>query len=85
MSLVYGHMSKGNPNQTSRSSPLGFRSLLDEKALAERLAIAPQTLRAWRCRGAAGGPPFIRLGKAVRYDPAAIEKWLAAQTISRAS
>ena len=51
------------------------RRLLTEKEQAESWNIAPKTLANQRCRG--DGPPFIKLGNMVRYDPALTEEWLA--------
>jgi excisionase family DNA binding protein len=45
--------------------------------VAERLKIPAGTLRRWRREGQ--GPPFVRLGRHVRYDPAAVRRWLAEQ------
>jgi DNA-binding transcriptional MerR regulator len=41
--------------------------LLDETPAAEQLGLPPRTLRTWRSRGK--GPPFVRLGKRVKYRP----------------
>jgi len=49
--------------------------LLTENEQAARWGIAPKTLANQRCRG--DGPPFIKLGRLVRYDPAQTEAWLA--------
>lgn len=49
--------------------------LLDTKAAAGPTGLAPQTLRKARVTG--GGPPFIKIGRAVRYDPADIAAWVA--------
>src|SRR5215212_11480120 len=40
-------------------------SLLDEHRAAEQLGLSVKTLRRWRWVGR--GPPFIKLGTAVRY------------------
>lgn len=45
---------------------------LTERQLADRWAIAPATLRAWRCRQS-GGPSYQKFGGAVRYPLSAIE------------
>ena len=39
--------------------------LLTEREAAEVLSLKPDTLRRWRWSG--GGPPFRKLGRAVRY------------------
>ena len=41
--------------------------LLNEHEAAELLGIKVSTLRAWRIRGSK--LPFLRLGRAIRYDP----------------
>lgn len=51
--------------------------LLTETEQAKRWGIAPKTLANQRCRG--DGPPFIKLGRLVRYDPAQTDAWLAAR------
>jgi predicted DNA-binding transcriptional regulator AlpA len=49
--------------------------MLKTKDAAERCGLSPITLSKLRCRG--GGPTFLKLGKAVRYAPEAIDAWLA--------
>jgi hypothetical protein len=46
---------------------------LSEKALAKRWGVAPRTLQKWRWRGI--GPPYIKIGIAVRYTPENIKKF----------
>lgn len=45
-----------------------------EKEEAARLNVSERTLQAWRTRG--DGPPFVKLGRAVRYDPRTTDAWL---------
>ena len=45
--------------------------------LSDMLQVPPRTLETWRYRG--GGPPCVRVGRHVRYDPDAVRKWLADQ------
>ncbi|NCC41592.1 MAG: DNA-binding protein, partial [Gammaproteobacteria bacterium] len=52
-----------------------FPRLNTEKEEAARLNLSDRTLQAWRTRG--DGPPFVKLGRAVRYDPRATDEWLA--------
>ncbi|MEK7752847.1 MAG: helix-turn-helix domain-containing protein [Acidobacteriota bacterium] len=52
---------------------------LTDTELARRWRLSVSTLRKWRLRG--GGPPFVRLGRAVRYDLRTLENWLAASTV----
>lgn len=49
--------------------------LLTETEQAARWGIAPKTLANQRCRG--DGPPFIKLGRLIRYDPAQTDAWIA--------
>ena len=54
-------------------SPLS--TLHTERQEAERLSVSVRTLQAWRTRG--DGPPYIKAGRAVRYDPRRTDEWLA--------
>ncbi|MGH3426018.1 MAG: helix-turn-helix transcriptional regulator [Mycobacteriales bacterium] len=49
-----------------------------EREVAELLGCSIRTLQGWRWRG--GGPPFIRVGRSVRYDPSGLRAWVGAQT-----
>ncbi len=46
---------------------------LDDKAAAKSLGMAVQTLRNWRCQRK--GPPYIRLGRSIRYQVKDIEAY----------
>lgn len=48
--------------------------LVGEAAVAEFLCVSRRTLQGWRWRG--GGPPFHRIGSAIRYDMAELRSWL---------
>jgi len=48
--------------------------LLTNDALAERLHVHPNTTEHWRLKGE--GPPWIRVGRLVRYRPEDVEEWL---------
>lgn len=61
----------------SRESPI------DTIAAAGRLGVTASFLRKLRRLG--GGPPFYRIGSLVRYDPADLDEWLAAQRRAPAS
>ena len=53
-----------------------FPGLLNEFEAADRLGISAKTLRRWRW---AGRPPaFVKIGRAVRYEPAVVEDLIAA-------
>ena len=53
--------------------------LLTEVAAAKQLKLSIRTLQAWRCRGE--GPPFVRVGRAIRYELTAIRDWLRSNTV----
>jgi predicted DNA-binding transcriptional regulator AlpA len=57
--------------------------LIDEKQLCAELGISSVTSTKWRAKGA--GPPFIKVGRLVRYRRADVEAWLASRTIGRRS
>lgn len=52
---------------------------LDEKALCALLGISSVTATKWRAKGK--GPPFIKLGRLVRYRRSDVDAWLRANTI----
>jgi predicted DNA-binding transcriptional regulator AlpA len=41
------------------------------------LGVQPKALQAWRTRG--GGPPFVKIGRLVRYRPSLVEEWVVSQ------
>ena len=53
-------------------------ALLTEKQAARLLSISNRTLQAWRGRRA--GPPFVRAGRAIRYQRAALVDWMRVNT-----
>ncbi len=50
---------------------------LTEEEVAGWLKISQRTLQAWRQRG--GGPPFIKIGRLVRYRASDMVSWLSGQ------
>lgn len=52
-----------------------MKQLHTEEQEAARIGLAPKTLANQRCRG--DGPPFLKVGRLVRYDPALTDAWLA--------
>lgn len=52
---------------------------LDEKAFCALLGISSITATKWRAK--AKGPPFIKVGRLVRYRRSDVEAWLRANTI----
>ncbi len=52
--------------------------LLTEQRVAQLLQVTVKTLQAWRVRG--GGPPFVKVGRCVRYRLEDVEAYVAAST-----
>lgn len=51
------------------------RNLLTEQQAAEYLGgLTPKALQAWRVRG--GGPPFLKIGRLIRYRESDLHSWL---------
>ena len=65
-------------SSTESGALLDRSGLITSAELAEFLVIAPKTLRQWRYLGK--GPESVRVGRCVRYDPAAVRRWLAERT-----
>ena len=64
------------PPATSPNFGRAPTQLLNEFEAAERLGLSVKTLRRWRW---AGRPPaFVKIGRAVRYEPEVIEALIAA-------
>ncbi len=57
--------------------------LLDNAGTAGLLDIRPNTLEIWRTKGE--GPPYRKVGRAVRYVEAEVIAWLDAQTHTNTS
>lgn len=55
--------------------------MLDSRAAAHRLGVAPQTLANWRHTGK--GPAFAKLGSKVVYNSATLDAWVAERTMAR--
>lgn len=52
---------------------------LKTEDVARELEVSPATLRQWRSRGT--GPAFLRLGRAIRYDPRDVKAFAAQQRV----
>jgi excisionase family DNA binding protein len=52
--------------------------LLDTQAASDLLGVEPRTLEGWRLRG--GGPPYVKVGRLVRYRRADLDRWVAERT-----
>jgi len=55
-------------------------SLLSEIHAAELLGVSSRTLQAWRSRNE--GPPFVRMGRAVRYRRQDLLAWIEQNTVA---
>ena len=53
--------------------------LQEGREVAAAIGVKPQTLAAWRNRGE--GPPFVKVGKLIRYRTSDINKWLATRLV----
>jgi DNA-binding transcriptional MerR regulator len=53
--------------------------LLTEKATARLLCVSSRTLQTWRSKGL--GPPFVRVGRAIRYDRRRLIEWMNENTV----
>jgi predicted DNA-binding transcriptional regulator AlpA len=69
----YGHDPKVAAHAVLVAAPL-----MDSEQLAPVLGTTPGQLAQWRFRG--DGPPFIKLGRSVRYRWSDVEAWLDANT-----
>lgn len=56
---------------------------MTELEVARRLGLSVATLRAWRMRRK--GPRYVRFGRAVRYLPGDIDRFIQASTVDDAA
>lgn len=54
--------------------------LLTTAEAAKVLTVTKGALQKWRMRG--GGPPYLKVGTAVRYDSDDLRSWLAARRVT---
>ena len=52
-------------------------------AAAQYVDLSPSTMAKLRCAG--GGPEYIKLGRAVRYERAALDRWVASHRVKSTS
>jgi predicted DNA-binding transcriptional regulator AlpA len=65
---------------TGSSAPNAhYSQFIDERQLCADLGISSVTATKWRAR--AEGPPFIKVGRLVRYRRTDVDAWLASRTI----
>jgi predicted DNA-binding transcriptional regulator AlpA len=73
-------------DQGARVRPTGIAHdspFIDEKQLCAHLGISSVTATKWRAHAA--GPPFIKVGRLVRYRRTDVEAWLLSRTVGRKS
>jgi predicted DNA-binding transcriptional regulator AlpA len=63
-------------------------SLIDERAAAEYIGMTTSALRVWRAqtspRSRTVGPPFVRIGRTIRYRVTDLDAWIAAHLVDPA-
>ena len=59
------------------------RLFLTTAEAAHRLGLSPKTLERWRWAGF--GPPYVKLGRAARYDVREVDAWAAERSRSSTS
>jgi hypothetical protein len=64
----------------SLPSPLDPDAGCTEMQAAIFLGVSARTLQAWRVRG--GGPPYVKVGRAVRYQRRALIEYQRANTVA---
>jgi predicted DNA-binding transcriptional regulator AlpA len=64
----------GTSNKRSSQFEITQIRLLDEQEVSRRLSVSVNTLRYWRACGE--GPNYVKLGRLVRYDAGALEKFI---------
>lgn len=57
--------------------------LIDTKAAAERVALSVRMMEDLRLKG--DGPPFAKIGRAVRYRVADLDAWVAGRLVTSTS
>ena len=57
-----------------------METLLNENELAELTGLAVGTLQQWRCTK--NGPPYLKLGRAVRYRASDVLQWLDSSVVA---
>lgn len=65
----------------ANSLSLDTDALLREQDAADLLSLSVRTLQSWRIRMA--GPPFVQVGRAVRYRRRDLIAWIDANTMGR--
>ena len=63
--------------------PASISEILNNEQAASYIQVKPSTLNNWRVAGS--GPPFCKIGSAVRYRRADVDAWLASKVIKSTS
>lgn len=74
-------MALGTVTTRGGGGAVGPSGLLKIDQVASRLKVSVGCIRAWRIKGE--GPPAIRVGTALRWDPAEVDDWLDSRRESR--
>lgn len=56
---------------------------ITSKTLADLLDVSERTVKDWRADRT--GPPFVRLGRAVRYRKSDVDAWLRSHSVETAA
>lgn len=56
-----------------------IKSYWTTKELSKQITLSVPRLKQLRYEG--GGPPFVRIGQRIFYDPSDVEKWLNKQKV----
>ena len=70
-------------NNIKNSIRLDDETLYCESAISKKLACEEKTLQAWRSRGC--GPPFVKIGRLVRYRGCDVKRWIDSRTVRSTS
>lgn len=67
----------------SASRHVEYDELLNQESVAKIINTTTKFLEARRCRG--GGPPFIRVGRLVRYRRSDLDEWIESKRMESTS
>jgi hypothetical protein len=73
--VVRGESANG---YTQTVAATNLTELVTERQVSERWNVSLNTLRYWRSAGE--GPPYVKIGRTVRYNVSALEKYLRRNT-----